>query len=723
MEINSRNLSRYLYLSAIQGAAAWSAYAIGEFIASSVLFRLVRPYSVFTPWHWRMTALLMAGYLMTGIVAGAAAGLAVNLLARATNVIRNSDTSQVLESATTFSLALCFGLNMLESSGDLSVKGPMLAVDLVMLVLLAAAIQSSEWSRRLGFLTNPWVVAGLLLGCGEATQVIQLVGFGKESGAKLVLWSRMLAVALAVLAAGSIFLGRWLRPRLKKDRPMQLGLSWPSLAVAVVLMTFCFVLGGVARAEPEASSSPAPGNATQPNIIIVVLDTVRADHLSLYGYNRDTTPNMKKLAKDSVVYKEAIAPSDMTLSSHASLFTGLYAGWHGAHCAPPEAAYGRELAPGVQTLAEMLSSKGYTTLGSAANLYLRAEFGLQRGFKTFRLGRPVPVLGADETWYLLRHAMRRGLSFLVDTAQFDRLYNESEEINREFLDLLGKRPAGKPFFGFLNYMDAHFPYIPPAPYDHLFPGKNARMTQEKLQDIQARVINGEDMPEADLAHCVSQYDGGIAYMDAQVGRLVDSLKQRGLYDSTMIVVTADHGEAFGEKHLVLHGNSAYQNLIHVGLLIKYPNSAQKGVVESPVSLIDIAPTILNVAGYEVPKRMQSRSLLDPATTEPRELFSESFACPVPQPKDCTGICTSKAAFAWPNKLITSSTGRYEVYNLSKDPDENRNLGGHTEVGRNLGMELSRWVRAIPAQAQQQLKLDSEGLRRLKSLGYVQGTQH
>jgi arylsulfatase A-like enzyme len=189
------------------------------------------------------------------------------------------------------------------------------------------------------------------------------------------------------------------------------------------------------------------------------------------------------------------------------------------------------------------------------------------------------------------------------------------------------------------------------------------------------------------------------------------------------VVTADHGEAFGEKHLVLHGNSAYQNLIHVGLLIKYPKSAQKGVVESPVSLIDIAPTVLKVAGYEVPKGMQGRNLLDPAATEPREIFSESFACPVPQPKECTGICTSKAAFAWPNKLITSSTGRYEVYNLAQDPNENRNLGGHTETGRSLGMELSRWVRATPAQAQQQLKLDSEGLRRLKSLGYVQGTQH
>jgi arylsulfatase A-like enzyme len=142
-----------------------------------------------------------------------------------------------------------------------------------------------------------------------------------------------------------------------------------------------------------------------------------------------------------------------------------------------------------------------------------------------------------------------------------------------------------------------------------------------------------------------------------------------------------------------------------------------------VSLIDVAPTILNVAGFDIPKNIQGRNLLDPSAMEPREIFSESYACPVMQPKDCTGICTSKAAFTWPNKLITSSTGRYEVYDLAQDPYENKNLGGHTDLGRKLGMELSHWVHAMPVQAQQQLKLDSEGLRRLKSLGYVQGGAH
>ncbi len=117
METNSRSLYQSLYLGAIQGAVAWSAYAVGEFFASSVLFRLVRPYAVFTSWHWQMTALLIAGYLGAGLLAGAAAGLAINLLIRGTNVIRNSDTSQVFESAATFSLALCFGLNMLACTG------------------------------------------------------------------------------------------------------------------------------------------------------------------------------------------------------------------------------------------------------------------------------------------------------------------------------------------------------------------------------------------------------------------------------------------------------------------------------------------------------------------------------------------------------------------------------------------------------------------------------
>src|SRR5262249_15418371 len=143
------------------------------------------------------------------------------------------------------------------------------------------------------------------------------------------------------------------------------------------------------------------GQSGKPNVVLIVMDTTRADHLSLYGYRRDTTPRLRELAKDSTIYPEAISASDITLTSHASIFTGRYASWHGAFCDPASAPYGRPLLPEVPTLAEILKGSGYHTVGVAANLYLRSDFGLQRGFEEFHIPRPVPVLAA-ESWYMLR---------------------------------------------------------------------------------------------------------------------------------------------------------------------------------------------------------------------------------------------------------------------------------------------------------------------------------
>jgi arylsulfatase A-like enzyme len=461
------------------------------------------------------------------------------------------------------------------------------------------------------------------------------------------------------------------------------------------------------------------GSSAQPNVVVIVMDTVRADHFSVNGYERDTTPNLKVLARDSTVYTQAIAPSDMTLTSHASLFTGMYPSWHGAYCQPPDASYGRELAHQVPTLAEILSKKGFSTVGVAANLYLRADFGLQRGFESFRIPRPVPVLGTDEGWYLLRVGMRRLMIPFTDTSQFDRLFSRGEDINREMFKLLNKQ--GKtPFFAFLNYMDAHFPYIPPAPFNRLFPGKIDRIVEQDLQDIQDKVMHGEAMPSIEKRHLLSQYDGGIAYTDAQIGEVMNWLKKRHLYDNSLIVVTSDHGEGFGEKNLVLHGNSVYQNLVHVALLIKFPKAAHTGVVNDPVSLIDVAPTIVNVLGYAPPANMQGKNLLDKAAAGPRQIFSESFQCPVPHPPECPDGCMSRSVLAWPYKLVTSSSGKFELYDVSNDAGEDRNLAvSQSAAAKELGSELSRWVKTMPPRAKQQLKLDGEAVQKLKSLGYVQ----
>jgi len=456
--------------------------------------------------------------------------------------------------------------------------------------------------------------------------------------------------------------------------------------------------------------------------VLIVMDTVRADHLSLYGYNRDTTPNLKALAQDSVAYANAISASDITLTSHASLFTGMYASWHSAYCQPPEASYGRELAKQYPTVAELLKAGGYETIGVAANLYLRADFGLERGFDEFRIPRPVPML-PDESGWLLRHRVRTWLSYAADTAQFDRLYTFSEDINSELFRVAGGRAhPDRPFFAFLNYMDAHFPYVPPAPYNASYSGRRPHVTQDELSREQYRISNGEPIPPAYPEHCVSQYDGGIAYEDAQIGRLVAWLKSHNAYDNTMIIVTSDHGEGFGERKRVTHANGPYQSLLHVALLVKYPKQSLRGPENAFVGLTDVAPTILSAASVPVPPAMQGRNLGAPGgASAPRDIYSETFPCPVIRPIECKEGCTTTSLYSWPFKFIQSTErgGKYELFDLSADPNERRNLFIRESArAAELRARLDSWNR--PIQVRQTKKIGAEKEKGLKDLGYAIG---
>jgi arylsulfatase A-like enzyme len=266
-------------------------------------------------------------------------------------------------------------------------------------------------------------------------------------------------------------------------------------------------------------------------------------------------------------------------------------------------------------------------------------------------------------------------------------------------------------------MDAHFPYVPPAPYDIQYPGRRSAMTQDDLEAEQKILVSGNGVAPGYRPHCVSQYDGGIAYVDHQVGEVVKWLKRRGSYDNTMIVVTSDHGEAFGERHRVGHANSPYQNLLHVALVVKYPHQAHRGTESRPVSLTDVAPTILETVGFPVPQTMQGRGLTAPAD---REIFSETFPCPVAHSPDCPNGCTARAIFSWPFKFITTSNGHRELFDLSGDPAESRNLYiRQPERAAQLAGRLSVWMKSMPQQSRETHTLSPEDLRRLKSLGYVQ----
>jgi arylsulfatase A-like enzyme len=719
METDCDRLYNCAFLGALHGAAAWSAYAVVEFVFSSVLFRIFRPYAIFTAWHWQLTAELLIAYVVTGAVAGGLAGGAVWLLGRNPRLLGNKDRPAVLEAAAGFTLVAAFSANIIAIPTSPSGKYFLLGVSGAFALALVAAMRSNRWSERFALLTNPWIMSGLLLGVGQLFGLFELEDVAEQMGAKFALWLAALIVLLIVTTGGAILLGGRVR-RIARRRATLFPPGWAALACAALLIPASAVL---ANAEPaQTGGLPVAAGSARPNLLVIVMDTVRADHMSIYGYKRDTTPNLKKLAADSVLYTNALAPSNFTLTSHASLFTGMYPSWHGAYCDPPDASYGRAVSAGVPTLAEILSRNGYRTLGVSANMYLRAELGLQRGFNNFDIPRPIPVLDPG-AWYMLRRAVRREIGLVADTSQFDRLYSRGQDIDTEFLSMLDLNAGGPaPFFAFVNYMDAHFPYIPPPPFDREFPGKIRGTTQDDLEAVQQRVIGGGQMPPADYRHATSQYDGGIAYTDAAIGRLAGWLKQHKLYDNTMIVITSDHGEAFGEKHYVLHANSEYQNLLHVALMIKYPKQAAKGVVSTPVSLIDVMPTALTSLGVPVPGAVQGIDLLDMNALRGRkELFSEGFACPVVHPPGCPeNGCTQRAIVAWPYKYIDTNTGKRALYDIAADPDENRNLMAldATDSDR-LSAALGAWVKTFPLRARQQPHVNGESLQRLKSLGYVQ----
>jgi len=691
MRHNSREISEYLKLGLIQGVAAWSAYAVVEFLASSVLFRLGRPYARFTPWHWTLTGELVLAYLAAGAISGCLAGLVLYLL-RNTKRMREALPAVVTEHAATLTLALAITVHAATQPAAPDIWWKLLAVPLVLTDVLLLALYSEVWSERVGLLSHPWVVSGLFLSGGQVA-ALQFMGVARQFGMAIQPWYFTL-VGIQVLAAWAAakYGRRW---RLAWRPKQVFGLNWAAIGLAGSLLVVSFALGAV----PVAQDPPhlaAAGTASRPNVILIVMDTVRADHLSAFGYERDTSPNLRKLAADATLYTQALSAADITLTSHASIMTGLYPSWHGAYCRPPESAFGHKIG-NVPTMPELLAANGYRTLGVAANLYLRADFGLQRGFQQFRIPRPVPVL-ASESWYMLRNGMRRVIGLITDTAQFDRLYSRGDTVNGELYDLLGQPRAGEaPFFAFLNYMDAHFPYIPPQPFDRLFPGKDAHETQADLVVLERRtLVHGDPVSPLYRRHSISQYDGGIAFADAQIGRLVGWLKRENLYDNTLLVVTADHGESFGERGLFEHGNSLYNNLLHVGLIVKYPHSAHTGKVETPVSLIDILPTVLNVAGVAVPGELQGRDLLSAGSGDPRKLFSESFPCPVSHGPECPDGCLMRTVVSWPDKYIFSSNGKSEVYQLQQDPKESLNLfGSMSHASQALATELDAWMKSMP----------------------------
>jgi arylsulfatase A-like enzyme len=455
-----------------------------------------------------------------------------------------------------------------------------------------------------------------------------------------------------------------------------------------------------------------------PNIIILVLDTVRSDHLSCYDYHRPTSPSLDRLADEGVLFKTAIAPGTWTLPSHASLFTGMYPSKHGAHNKH------QFLNERHTTLAEFLLSKGYQTACFSNNPFVSQKDGIGRGFEEFHeLWRTSGLRGS---WSKAQKAV------IKLTGRHDK---GARALTCTIIHWLEKRLPERPFLIFANYLEAHLDYAPPKPYDTMFLPKGvSRIRAHRVnQDPVAFIGRKVSMSQEDFNILYSLYDGEIAYQDRWLRVLFDHLRQQSLINDTILIVTSDHGDNIGEHQLMGHEFSLSEQLLHIPLIIRYPKVYEGGLrVDGITQLTDIFPTIVDIidGNQDVKRPKQGFSLIPSRFTELRDriAYAELFAPNQQNISDrYAGIDLSQflkdRRVVWTRdyKFIWSSKCDHELFDLRYDAAEENNIySDMPEKAAEMQGILDSWLNSFDHEAdfQQDFETDEKTVERLRELGYI-----
>jgi len=455
----------------------------------------------------------------------------------------------------------------------------------------------------------------------------------------------------------------------------------------------------------------------RPNLVIVVLDTVRAKNLSCYGYPRETTPYLDELCSKADLFKNAFTPGIWTIASHASLFTGTYPSRHGA------LNLHRHLDSRYITLAEVLSSTGYQTMAFSENGFISMkEFGLSRGFKE--------VEGFNYPKSKIKKIIYKAKKFVIgcnDTGAY---------VTNQFVKRwLKRKESRQPFFMFLNYMEAHAPYIHiQKRYLNRYLSKAEKGEFKNInQDRQKFLTRSGIITEQQFDTLRSVYDAQISYLDFRVKELIDILKSRNIYDNSIVIITSDHGDLIGEHDLVHHSYSVYEELIHVPLIVKLPGNLRNGKVhDSLVSLLDIFPTIvdlLEIKNDVLKNQLQGANLFSNGSPEdrdyifvecerPKNEFSETY------PNFDFSIFDRQILAIRSNryKFIWGSDGRHELFDIEKDPCEKRNVINELPLlASQLKERLFDWYNSFEkvsiGECGEEVTTNEEIKERLRALGY------
>ena len=433
----------------------------------------------------------------------------------------------------------------------------------------------------------------------------------------------------------------------------------------VVVMAIVLARGGKISA-PTAGLGAGSLDLTGANVVLITLDTTRADRIGAYGYEAAETPRLDKLASEGVLFEQAVTPTAFTLPSHSSIMTGLYPPFHGVRLNG-----GAALADGQTTLAERLAASGYRCGAFVGAFVIDQRWGLSQGFEHY-----------DDDFEMAPDQR-------LDLAGVQRTADRVVDLGIDWLEA----GDGRPFFAWLHLYDPHIPYEPPEPYRSRFGGRGKS----------------------------GLYDGEIAFADSQVGRVLDWLEVKGVADNTIVVVIGDHGESLGDHGEKEHGYYIYDATVKVPLIVRVPGAVLADVrVPVQVRTIDVLPTVLDLVGLETPNPVHGESLvplmLEPGAGEARYAYSESMSVHLQY-----GWSALYSVRTSTHKFIEAP--RAELYKLSQDPTESENLiRREPEVAEGLRSTLTALREEIEAGAPeiQEADLDEETLGMLAALGYVGG---
>ncbi|MFB6196397.1 MAG: sulfatase [Haloplanus sp.] len=486
----------------------------------------------------------------------------------------------------------------------------------------------------------------------------------------------------------------------------------------------------------------------KPNVLFLVLDAVRSDHLSCYGYDRETTPNIDALAADGVRYEHAISPSIWTPPVHGAIYTGQYpshVGIQGDSLSIPE---------GEETVPEALAKRGYRTFTASSGAHIRATRGYDRGVDDYVATQSVSFDWETVRRCLTDRAFAKQVGFTLTRGPDDMTQFKFGRLRQFMADAIDDE---QPFYGFVNAKVAHQPFDPPRPYKRLFCSEYRRPPYEFLDRAMSAlgveterlpgtdrekvtrvaesggdgVIAGEtELTEEEWAVVEAWYDGAIRYLDDVVGSVVDFLRDRDAFDDTLLVVTSDHGDNFGDHGLTSHIFCLYDTLVRVPLIVSPPRDVADGtVVDGQVSLIDLEPTFREAAGAPRREYPHSESLLDFEDRRYHEYtFSEyaGFHGPIRRLErkypefDPSGYARGLQSVRDDEyKLVVDSAGDRELYAWREDPAEQTNLlPERSDTADRLEAVLDERLGALTMPEGYTAPDDAELEAQLKDLGYL-----